>query len=115
MPLDLISVGEELDGKVGLNKQSNIDWVEGVRDISEEVTTEKNQNSEKGRKEKVLSHSRVVLIYGYKGEIRKVDLLKRLHVYRPFCVFLISERFLTFVLIFYGSIMERTYFRRKKE
>lgn len=36
MPLDLISVGEELDGKVGLNKQPNIDWVEGVKDISEE-------------------------------------------------------------------------------
>ena len=67
MPLDLISVGEELDGKVGLNKQSNIDWVEGVRDISEEKT-EKNQNSEKGKMKNVLSHNRVVLIYGYRRD-----------------------------------------------
>ena len=67
MPLDLVSVGEELDGKVGLNKQPNIDWVEGVRDISEEKI-EKNRNSEKGKMKNVLSHNRVVLIYGYRRD-----------------------------------------------
>lgn len=67
MPVDLVSVGEELDGKVGLNKQPNIDWVEGVRDISEEKI-EKNRNSEKGKMKNVLSHNRVVLIYGYRRD-----------------------------------------------
>lgn len=67
MPLDLVSVGEELDGKVALNKQPNIDWVEGVRDISE-AKIEKNQNSEKGKMKNVLSHSRVVLICCYRRD-----------------------------------------------
>ena len=75
-----MSAGKELDSKVDLSKEPNMCWVEGNRGTFQKRGLRGTETLRRKKMRNLLSHSGMAILVYVIGEIRKVDLPKRLHM-----------------------------------